>query len=108
MDPEDLDIADMSKNNMLQLLHFFEQAGIGLPRIEMFTIMLSMKELVKKEPIASIRSVKPKLAYLIKQIMSCRFWGKIYGTIRNYIVVETELKEEEYMKRNQVNLRCTY
>lgn len=54
-DPEDTDLADMSKNNMIQLLHFFEQAGIGLPRLEMFTIMLSMKELIKKEPIASIR-----------------------------------------------------
>lgn len=75
----------MSKNNMLHLLHFFEQAGIGLPRLEVFAIMLSMNELIKTEPIASIR-----------------FWGKIYGTIKNYIVVETELKEEEYMKRNEV------
>lgn len=45
----------MSKNNMMHLLHFFEQAGIGLPRLEVFAIMLSMNELVKREPIASIR-----------------------------------------------------
>lgn len=36
-----------------------------------------------------------------------RFWGKVYGTIKNYIVVETELKEEEYMKRNEVSYQAS-
>lgn len=84
MDPEDLELADMSKNNTLQLLHFFEQAGVGLPRMEMFAIMLSMNRLIRKEPIASVR-----------------FWGKVYGVVKNYLVVEAELIDEEYMKRNE-------
>lgn len=40
---------------MLQLLYYFEQAGIGIPRDEMYAIMLSMRRLIKSEPIASIR-----------------------------------------------------
>lgn len=55
MDPEDIEMADMSTNDMLQLLYYFEQAGIGLPKDEMFAIMLSMRRLIKSEPIASIR-----------------------------------------------------
>lgn len=85
MDPEDEDLADMTKNDMLQLCYFFEQAGLGLPRSEMFCIMLSMRKLIREEPIATIR-----------------FWGKIHGLYRNYLVVETELKEEEYIRRNEV------
>lgn len=45
----------MAKNNMLQLLYYFEQAGIGLPRTEMFAIMLSMRKLIKEQPIAEVR-----------------------------------------------------
>lgn len=45
----------MTKNDMLQLLHYFEQAGVGLPRLEMYGIMLYMKVLIKKQPIAAIR-----------------------------------------------------
>lgn len=55
LDPEDEDLADMSKNNMLQLLYYFEQVGVGLPRLEMFAITLSMKVLIKKEPLATLR-----------------------------------------------------
>ncbi|KAJ8954788.1 hypothetical protein NQ318_014899 [Aromia moschata] len=84
VDPEDLEMADMSKNNMMELNYYLEQCGIGLPRIEMCYIMLSIRKLIHTEPISSIR-----------------FWGKIFGTLKNYIVLETELKEEEYMKRNE-------
>ncbi|KAL1491908.1 hypothetical protein ABEB36_012429 [Hypothenemus hampei] len=84
MDPEDLELADMSNNNLLEMLYFLEQAGIGLPRQEMVFVMLSMRKLVNDKPIASIR-----------------FWGKIYGSFRNYLILETELKEEEYVKRNE-------
>ncbi|XP_018322478.1 radial spoke head protein 6 homolog A [Agrilus planipennis] len=84
VDPEDEELADMSRNDMLQLLYFFEQAGIGLPKAEMFCLMLSMKKVIKNLPISSIR-----------------FWGKIHGLYKNYYVLETELKEEEYMRRNE-------
>ncbi|XP_022920773.1 radial spoke head protein 6 homolog A isoform X2 [Onthophagus taurus] len=82
VDPEDVETADMSTNDMLQLLYYFEQCGVGLPREEMFAIMLSMRVLAKKAQLAAIR-----------------FWGKIYGTYKNYIILETELKEEEIMKK---------
>lgn len=85
MDPEDQEIADMTRNDMLQLQYYFEMAAFGLPRTEMFAILLSMMRLIKKEPVVSIR-----------------FWGKIYGLYRNYLVVETDLKEEEYMKKNEI------
>ncbi|CAH1982989.1 unnamed protein product [Acanthoscelides obtectus] len=84
VDPEDLEMADMSKNNLLELLHYFEHCGVGLPKSEMFFIMLSIRKLIHTEPVSSIR-----------------FWGKIFGTLKNYIVVECELKEEEYIKRNE-------
>ncbi|KAJ8979717.1 hypothetical protein NQ317_015541 [Molorchus minor] len=64
VDPEDLEMADMSSNNLLELNYYLEYCGIGLPRIEIF-------------------------------------WGKIFGTLKNYLVVETDLKEDEYMKRNE-------
>ncbi|XP_065159724.1 radial spoke head protein 6 homolog A [Atheta coriaria] len=84
MDPEDMEIADMTHNNMLLLLYYFEQAGVGLPRSEMFAIMMSMMRFVKSEPVASVR-----------------FWGKIYGDYKNYLVLETELKDEELVKRHE-------
>ncbi|CAH1173759.1 unnamed protein product [Phaedon cochleariae] len=84
VDPDDLELADMSKNNMLELLYYLEHCGIGLPRTEMFFVMLSIRKLIHTEPIAHIR-----------------FWGKIFGTLKDYLVVECELKEEEYIKRNE-------
>ncbi|CAH0550690.1 unnamed protein product [Brassicogethes aeneus] len=84
VDPDDLEIADMSKNNMLQLLYYFEQTGVGLPRNDMFYLTLSMRKLIHSKPISKIR-----------------FWGVIYGIFKNYIILEAELKEEEYIKRNE-------
>lgn len=75
----------MTRNDMLQLLYYLEQVGIGLQKTEMFAIMLSIRQLVKKAPISSVR-----------------FWGKIYGLYKNYIILEAELKEEEIMRRNEV------
>lgn len=74
----------MTKNNMLELLTYFEQTGLGLPRTEMFCLTMSMRQLIRVEPIATIR-----------------FWGKIFGMNKNYIIVETELKDQEYAKRNE-------
>lgn len=84
LDPEDLQLADMSRNNLLELLYHLEQVGLGLPRPEMLFVMLSMRQLVASRPIASIR-----------------FWGKVLGTLQNYLVLEAELKEEEHVRRNE-------
>jgi len=84
VDPDDLEHVDMSNNNLLEMLFYLEQAGLGLPRQEMAFVMLSMRQFADQKPITSVR-----------------FWGKIFGSFRNYLVLETELKEEEYMKRNE-------
>lgn len=84
VDPEDLETVDMSKNNLLEMLFYLEQAGLGLPRQEMVFMMLSMRQLTAEKPISSIK-----------------FWGKIFGRFNNYLILEAELKEEEYMKRNE-------
>lgn len=75
----------MAKNNMMELSYYFEYSGLGLPRTEMFCLTMSMRQLIRFEPIAKIR-----------------FWGKIFGLFKNYLVVEAELKEEEHAKRNEV------
>ncbi|KAF5283948.1 hypothetical protein FQA39_LY17189 [Lamprigera yunnana] len=85
LSPEDEELVDMSKVDMLRLSYFFEQAGLGLPRTEMFSILLSLKKLIRTEPIKSIR-----------------FWGKILGSHKNYYVMETELKEDELTRRNEL------
>ncbi|KAK5648877.1 hypothetical protein RI129_003769 [Pyrocoelia pectoralis] len=82
-------LADMTRNDMLQLSYFFEQSGLGLPKNEMFALLLSMRKLIKTEPVASIR-----------------FWGKILGLYKNYFVLEADLKEEECVRRNEVYYVC--
>ena len=47
------------------------QAGIGLGREEMFRIFLALKKLVDTHPLQTVR-----------------FWGKIFGTVQNYIIAE--------------------
>ncbi|XP_030763853.1 LOW QUALITY PROTEIN: radial spoke head protein 6 homolog A-like [Sitophilus oryzae] len=84
VDPEDLELADMSRNNMMELLYYLEQIGLGLPRQDMAFVMLSMRKMIHTEPISWIR-----------------FWGKIFGKFNHYLVLEAELKEDEYMKRNE-------
>ncbi len=51
---------------------------IGLNREEMFRICLSMKQLTQTQP-----------------LVSSRFWGKVFGTQRDYLVVEAEFQEGE-------------
>lgn len=65
-----------SFQNLLRLQYYLEQVNIGLPREEMFRLALGIKEL------SGSRS----------QIGRLRFWGKIFGIMKNYYVVEAELK----------------
>ncbi|XP_043918418.1 radial spoke head protein 6 homolog A-like [Protopterus annectens] len=69
---------DSALPNVMELAFFFEQAGIGLSREEMFRIFLSLKQLVDTQP-----------------LQKCRFWGKLLGIQSNYIVAEVEFREGE-------------
>ncbi|XP_017791939.1 PREDICTED: radial spoke head protein 6 homolog A [Habropoda laboriosa] len=64
--------------NLLDLLFYFEQTNVGLPRREMVLLNLSIRKLVAEAPIENVR-----------------FWGKILGRPKNYYVVEADLREEE-------------
>ncbi|CAF1600515.1 unnamed protein product, partial [Adineta ricciae] len=58
---------------ILEQAYYFEQSGIGLGKDESYRIWLSLKQLVDKGHIEKIR-----------------FWGKIFGTQKNYYVAEAE------------------
>lgn len=64
--------------NLPELMYYFEQCGIGMGREEMMRIFLALKQLVDNYP-----------------LQSCRFWGKILGSEKNYIVAEVEYREGE-------------
>ena len=70
--------AESPLGNIMEQCFYFEQAGVGLSREEMIRIWLAMKTLVDSYPIEH-----------------CRFWGKIYGILQNYIVAEVEYREGE-------------
>lgn len=57
---------------------YFEQAGVGLSSDESFRIFMALKQLVEQQP-----------------IHTCRFWGKILGLSRSYLVAEVEFREGE-------------
>ena len=62
--------------NLQELNFYFEQAGIGLGREETFRVWLSLKSLIDKYPLESIR-----------------FWGKIFGIEQNYYIAEVKYKK---------------
>ncbi|KAL2711444.1 radial spoke head protein 6 A [Vespula squamosa] len=68
--------------NMMDLLFYFEQTGVGLPRGEMILLNLAIRKLASTVPIENVR-----------------FWGKILGNPKNYYVVEAELNEDELRRR---------
>nr|XP_020138859.1 radial spoke head protein 6 homolog A isoform X2 [Microcebus murinus] len=55
-----------------------EVAGVGLSSDESFRVFLALKQLVEQQP-----------------IHTCRFWGKVLGLSRNYLVAEVEFREGE-------------
>ncbi|CAF3759119.1 unnamed protein product [Adineta steineri] len=63
---------------ILEQAYYFEQSGIGLGKDESYRIWLSLKQLVDKGHIEKIR-----------------FWGKLFGTQKNYYVAEVEQSVEE-------------
>ncbi|XP_024226531.1 radial spoke head protein 6 homolog A [Bombus impatiens] len=68
--------------NMLDLLFYFEQTGVGLPRGQMVLLNLSIRKLMAESPIENVR-----------------FWGKVLGSPKNYYVVEADLQTEELNRR---------
>jgi radial spoke head protein 4A len=62
--------------NLHELAYYFEQAGVGIGREEMFRIWLALKQLVEKYPLESIR-----------------FWGKIFGIEQNYYIAEVKYRD---------------
>ncbi|KAM5297509.1 radial spoke head protein 6 homolog A [Glossophaga mutica] len=64
--------------NVMESAFYFEQAGVGLSSDESFRIFLALKQLVDQQP-----------------IHTCRFWGKILGLSRSYLVAEVEFREGE-------------
>lgn len=64
--------------DLMELANYFEQAGIGIGREEIFRIFLSLKILIDTYP-----------------IRTCRFWGKIFGIHANYLIAEVEFFEGE-------------
>ncbi|XP_076234627.1 radial spoke head protein 4a [Calliopsis andreniformis] len=68
--------------NMLDLLYYFEQTDVGLPRSEMVLLNLSIRKLLADAPVENVR-----------------FWGKILGNPKNYYIVEADLQTEELNRR---------
>ncbi|XP_070156847.1 radial spoke head protein 6 homolog A [Polyergus mexicanus] len=81
---EDVEEDDKKKKypDMLDLLFYFEQTGVGLPRHEMVLLNLSIRKLASTVPLENIR-----------------FWGKILGKSKNYYVVEAEFQADELARR---------
>lgn len=75
-EPEPEDEVEMPLPDLMDTAHYFEQAGLGLGREETFRIFLALKKLVDTHTLQSVR-----------------FWGKILGTEKNYIVAEVEYRE---------------
>ncbi|CAL8086167.1 unnamed protein product [Calicophoron daubneyi] len=57
----------------MRIFAAYEEAGIGLPKEEVLTLALSVRNFTLKSSSTNIR-----------------FWGKIYGTNKNYYVIEAE------------------
>jgi len=64
--------------DVMENAFYFEQAGIGIGREEMFRIFLALKQLTDTY-----------------QLRSCRFWGKILGLEKNYVIAEVEFRDGE-------------
>eukprot|EP00069_Balaena_mysticetus_P009903 bmy_06572T0 len=80
------EVAETAVPNIMEKAFYFEQAGVGLSSDESFRIFLALKQLVEQRP-----------------IHTCRFWGKILGLRRSYLVAEVEFREgEEEVEEEEV------
>ncbi|XP_004644458.1 radial spoke head protein 6 homolog A [Octodon degus] len=72
------EVAETAVPNIMETAFHLEQAGVGLSVEESFRIYLALKQLVEQQP-----------------VHTCRFWGKILGLRRSYLVAEVEFREGE-------------
>ncbi|CAH8573244.1 unnamed protein product [Dicrocoelium dendriticum] len=79
----DTDVEE-SLPNLADVFYRFETAGIGFNTVECVQLTLAIKALMKSQP-----------------IISARFWGKVFGLMQNYFVVETILSEEENAEEDE-------
>ncbi|XP_001639413.2 radial spoke head protein 4 homolog A isoform X1 [Nematostella vectensis] len=77
-EPEAEEDVETPLPDLMNLAFYFEQAGIGLSREEMFRIFLSLKQLVDSKPLQTVH-----------------FWGKLFGIENNYYIAEVEYREGE-------------
>nr|XP_014291117.1 radial spoke head protein 6 homolog A [Halyomorpha halys] len=66
-------------------VYYFEEMGICLPREELYQISLALRKLA-----------------LIEGLSKIRFWGKIFGLERSYIVAECEMTHDEIEHRRDM------
>ena len=64
--------------NLMENGFYFEEAGIGTSREEMFRVYLGLRQLVDTYPLQKVR-----------------FWGKILGLKADYFIAEVEFREGE-------------
>ncbi|XP_036272236.1 radial spoke head protein 6 homolog A isoform X1 [Pipistrellus kuhlii] len=80
------EVADTAVPNIMESAFYFEQGGVGLSSDESFRLFLALKQLVEQQP-----------------IHTCRFWGKVLGLRRSYLVAEVEFREgEEEVEEEEV------
>nr|XP_044989781.1 radial spoke head protein 6 homolog A isoform X2 [Jaculus jaculus] len=72
------EMADGPVPDIMEAAYYFLQAEVGLGLDESSLIFLALKQLAKQQP-----------------VRTCRFWGKILGVERSYLVAEVELPEGE-------------
>ncbi|CAD7692475.1 unnamed protein product [Nyctereutes procyonoides] len=72
------EVVETAVPNIMETAFYLEQAGVGLSSDESFRIFMALKQLVEQQP-----------------IHTCRFWGKILGLSRSYLVAEVEFREGE-------------
>ncbi|KAH8853474.1 Radial spoke head protein 6 like [Schistosoma japonicum] len=70
--------------NVVENAYYFENAGIGIRKSETVLLSMAIKSLVNTQA-----------------VQTARFWGKIYGLIQNYYVVEVEFPEGEDMDEEE-------
>ncbi|CAH8452330.1 unnamed protein product [Schistosoma turkestanicum] len=64
--------------NVVENAYYFENAGVGIGKSETVLLNMAIKSLVNTQA-----------------VQTARFWGKIYGLIQNYYIVEVEFPEGE-------------
>lgn len=92
-DTEDYDniIFDkISHPNLLSIKPIFDMIGIGIPQQDVYYLTLSQEIFLRDT-----------------NVVSCRFWGKVFGLKGNYWIFEVQLSEDAIASRNESALKAT-